>query len=76
LYDPETLLESLCCRPVELSSEVDLRNVAQNLESEPQLGSTVKAVVSLERICPIRSMAPVLAIVKMVAGLSWIRNKA
>jgi hypothetical protein len=48
----------------------------RSIESEPQLGSTAKAVVSLEHICPTKSMAPVLAIVKMVAGLSWIRNKA
>jgi hypothetical protein len=76
LYDPETPLESLC-RPVEFSPDFDLCNLAlRNLESEPQLGSTAKAVVSLEHICPTKSMAPVLAIVKMVAGLSWIRNKA
>lgn len=33
-----------------------------------QRGSTVKAVVSLERICPIMSVAPGLAIVCMVAA--------
>lgn len=35
-----------------------------------QHGSTVKAVRSLERCCPIMSVAPALAIVCMVAALS------
>jgi len=42
----------------------------RELESEAQRGSAVKAVFSLERFCPIDSMAPVLAIVWMVAALS------
>jgi len=33
------------------------------LESDAQHGSAAKAVFSLERFCPINSMAPVLAIV-------------
>src|SRR6516165_1332772 len=37
------------------------------MRSQP--GSTAKAVFSLERFCPHLSMAPVLAIVKMVAGI-------
>jgi hypothetical protein len=32
--------------------------------------SAAKAAISLARYCPLLSMAPVLAIVKMVAGLS------
>jgi len=35
-----------------------------------QHGSAAKAVFSLERSCPKISMAPVLAIVEMVAALS------
>jgi len=35
----------------------------------PQSDSTVKAVLSLERFCPILSMAPVLAITWMVARI-------
>ena len=43
--------------------------VAQ-LESEAQRGSAAKAVFfSMERSCPTLSMAPVLAIVWMVAGV-------
>lgn len=36
--------------------------------SDRQRESTVKAVVSLERICPLMSVAPALAIVCMVAA--------
>ena len=39
------------------------------LQSQPQPGSAAKAVFSLERSCPKTSMAPVLAIVWMVAGV-------
>jgi hypothetical protein len=38
------------------------------LESERNLARH-KAAISLERFCPSLSMAPVLAIVKMVAGI-------
>jgi len=41
--------------------------------SDRQRESTVKAVVSLERFCPIMSVAPALAIVCMVAALSLER---
>jgi len=39
------------------------------LQSGAQHGSAAKAVFSLERSCPNFSMAPVLAIVWMVAGV-------
>jgi hypothetical protein len=39
------------------------------IESEAQHGSAAKAAISLERSCPILSMAPVLAIVWMVASV-------
>ena len=40
------------------------------LESEAQHGLAAKArVFSMERLCPTLSMAPVLAIVWMVAGI-------
>jgi hypothetical protein len=52
LYEPETFLES---------SIVPMGALAQ-LESAVQLGSAAKAVFSLERSCPMSSMAPVLAI--------------
>ena len=39
------------------------------LEFPLQPGSTVRAVPSLERSCPTTSMAPVLAITWMVAGI-------
>jgi len=39
------------------------------LESQLQPDSAVKAVESLERSCPTISMAPVLAITWMVAGI-------
>jgi len=38
--------------------------------SDRQRGLTVKAVDSLERFCPIMSVAPALAIVCMVAAMS------
>lgn len=41
--------------------------------SDRQRESTVKAVASLERFCPIMSVAPALAIVCMVAALSLQR---
>jgi len=59
LYEPETRSE----RSKAGSSSVQL-------ESEAQSGSAAKAAYSLERSCPNISMAPVLAIVKMVAALS------
>src|ERR1035441_10457890 len=40
------------------------------LESDAQCGSAVKAVYFMERSCPMSSMAPVLAITKMVAASS------
>ena len=61
---------------VELHSLVHIVHpVAQDqwwpaVESEAEQGSTAKAACTLERFCPRLSMAPVLAIVKMVAVLS------
>jgi hypothetical protein len=52
-----------------------LRSGVAQLESEAQHGLAAKArIFSLERSCPTLSMAPVLAIVWMVAGivLKWI----
>ena len=47
-----------------------LRRGAAQLESEAQHGLAAKArVFSMERLCPTLSMAPVLAIVWMVAGI-------
>jgi hypothetical protein len=46
------------------------------LESVAQPGSTAKAAFTLERSCPSRSMAPVLAIVSMVAGVVLKRRTA
>ena len=43
---------------------------SSGLESAAQPGSAAKAVCSMERLCPILSMAPALAIVYMVAVLS------
>ena len=43
---------------------------SSELESAAQPGSAAKAVCSMERFCPSLSMAPALAIVKMVAVLS------
>ena len=40
------------------------------LESGAQCGSAVKAVYFMERSCPMSSMAPVLAVTKMVAASS------
>jgi hypothetical protein len=37
--------------------------VRSQLESQAQRGSAAKAVLSMERFCPITSMAPALAIV-------------
>ena len=54
LYEPETLLESASLVTITIGSQHD---------------STAKAALSLERSCPINSMAPVLAIVSMVATL-------
>jgi len=45
------------------------------LESGAQCGSAVKAVYFMERSCPTSSMAPVLAITKMVAASSCTRIK-
>jgi len=51
LYEPETLFESSPSYGV------------VQLKSEAQPGSAAKAAFSLERSCPMESMAPVLAIV-------------
>jgi len=62
--------------------EPETRRVTQCLArvtgviSDGQRGSTVKAVVSLERFCPIMSVAPALAIVCMVAALSLQNGRA
>ena len=59
LYEPETFLES----------SIVPMGVLPQLESAAQPGSAAKAVFSLERSCPMSSMAPVLAITWMVAGI-------
>ena len=57
------------CMSLKLLPRARSDRVAQ-LKSQAQHGSTAKAALTLERSCPMESMAPVLAIVKMVAGLS------
>ena len=57
------------CMSLKLLPRARSDRVAQ-LKSQVQHGSTAKAALTLERSCPMESMAPVLAIVKMVAGLS------
>jgi hypothetical protein len=56
LREPETPLVTQCLARV------------TGVISDGQRGSTVKAVGSLERCCPIMSVAPALAIVCMVAA--------
>jgi hypothetical protein len=46
------------------------------LESQSQLGSAAKAAFTLVRFCPNFSMAPVLAIMYMVAGVVLKRRAA
>jgi len=41
---------------------VPVERAWMQLESETQRGSAAKAAISLERSCPMSSMAPVLAI--------------
>lgn len=61
---------------LKLCQRAPVQGVAQ-LESEAQHGLAAKAVFfSLERSCPTLSMAPVLAIVCMVAGVDLKRITA
>ena len=56
---------------LKLSQSSSLRCGVAQLESKAQHGSAAKAVFfSMERSCPTLSMAPVLAIVRMVAGVA------
>ena len=50
---------------LKLRSELSARRMA-HLESETRRGSAAKAVFSLERSCPKLSMAPVLAIARIL----------
>ena len=63
LCDPETLARGVGYRPIQLTSQ-------------GQHGPAVKAGLSVARSCPKISMAPVLAIVWMVAGVPLQRRTA
>jgi hypothetical protein len=56
------------------SSAVTSFPSADEIPFDRQRGSTAKAVYSLERSCPSISVAPVLAIARMVAALSLQRE--
>jgi hypothetical protein len=64
------------CEPETQLEPEPFRSDLLDLESPLQPGSAAKAAFSLERSCPMESMAPVLAIMEMAAGVVLKRRTA